>query len=149
MRDEYRKKRGLVQENTDLRKQVADLKQAALERRRVEDGLRHDRELLRALLNQSPHPLCLVDGEGLPLLANQSFVELLGYASPGELIRLAGALGLVLGHAPGGSNDADPLLAKLVLRRSDGVGVAHPVLTAMVPGTTYRSLTVMVSAQPA
>ena len=39
MRDQHRDKRDLINEVTDLRKQVADLKQAAAARRRVEEQL--------------------------------------------------------------------------------------------------------------
>lgn len=147
MRDQHRDKRDLVNEVTDLRKQVADLKQAATERRRVEDGLRNDRELLRTLLDQTPHPLCLLSRAGAPLLANHAFVELLGYGSVGELVRMAGELGLfseqaVLDFAPAPPRD-------LTFRRSDGVGLVLPAIASAVAGTEYLSIAVVTSPQPA
>ena len=149
MRDEYRKKRGLVHENTDLRKQVADLKQAALERRRVEEGLRHDRDQLRMLLDQAPHPLCLMTADGTPLLANRPFVELLGYASPGELLRIGADLGVVVGRAvtadgtePGGLHD-------VTFRRCNGDSIVTAVTSSLVPGTDLLAITVLATPQAA
>ena len=145
MRDQHRDKRDLVNEITDLRKQVADLKQAAVERRRVEDGLLRDRELFRALLDQAPHALCLLSGAGAPLLANQPFVELLGYASPGELVRLAGELGLVTGD----SELAPDRRREVAFRRFDGGTLVAPTLSVQVPGTDYLAITVLASPQTA
>jgi PAS domain-containing protein len=143
MRDQHRDKRDLVNEITDLRKQVADLKHSATERRRVEDGLLRDRELFRALLDQAPHALCLLSAAGAPLLANQPFVELLGYASPGELVRLAGELGLVLGD-PGLTPDQ---LQDVAFRRSDGGTFVTPTLSSRVPGTDYLAITILTNPQ--
>jgi len=149
MRDEYRKKRGLVQENTDLRKQVADLKQAAIERRRVEDGLRHDRELLRLLLDQAPHPLFLLRSDGAPILANQPFLDLLGYTSVGELVRVGGDLGVVLG--PGTlAQGADPVeMRDVTFRRFNGDNLVAGAKAAGIPGTDYLAITVLATPQAA
>jgi PAS domain-containing protein len=141
MRDQYRDKRELVNELTDLRKQVADLKQSAAERRRVEEGLRHDRELLRALLDRAPHPLCLLTTAGAPLLANHAFAQMLGYASAGELVRLGRDLGVVMGDsalaaAPGQPRD-------LTFRRRDGDGLVLPAISSVVPGTEYLAITIV------
>ncbi len=142
MRDQYRDKRELVNELTDLRKQVADLKQSAAERRRVEEGLRHDRELMRALLDRAPHPLCLLTTAGAPLLANHAFAQMLGYASVGELVRLGSDLGVVMGDsalaaaAPGQPRD-------LTFRRRDGDGLVLPAISSVVPGTEYLAITVV------
>jgi PAS domain-containing protein len=141
MRDQYRDKRELVNELTDLRKQVADLKQSAAERRRVEEGLRHDRELLRALLDRAPHPLCLLTTAGAPLLANHAFAQMLGYASAGELVRLGRDLGVGMGDsalaaAPGQPRD-------LTFRRRDGDGLVLPAISSVVPGTEYLAITIV------
>ena len=149
MRDQHRDKRDLVNEVTDLRKQVADLKQAAAERRRVEDGLRHDRELLRGLLDQAPHPLCLLTATGAPLLANRAFAELLGYASSGELVRLAGELGLVVGDDALGNGHSPDLSRELTFRRSNGASLTAPVISAVVPRTEFLAVTVLTHQQPA
>lgn len=143
MRDQFRDKRDLVIELTDLRKQVGDLKLAAAERRRVEDGLRYDRELLHALLNQAPHPLCLLTSAGTPLLANHAFAQLLGYASAGELVRLGRDLGLVMG-APvlGGIQPTD-----ITFRRSDGIGQVLPAISSVVPGTEFLAITIAANPQ--
>ena len=147
MRDQHRDKRDLINEVTDLRKQVADLKQAASERRRVEDGLRHDRELLRGLLDQAPHPLCLLTSTGLPLLANRAFVELLGYASSGELVRLGGELGIVVGDAALGSGNLPDQSRGLTFRRCDGASLTAPVISAVVPRTEFLAITVLTHQQ--
>jgi PAS domain-containing protein len=97
MRDLSKGKAYLVDEMGDLRKQVADLKQSATERRRIEDGLRREGEQLHALLDASPVALCLLSPAGRPVQANQPFARLLGYTSPGELIRLGGDLGIFMG----------------------------------------------------
>jgi len=149
MRDQHRDKRELITELTDLRKQVTDLKQAAAERRRVEEGIRRDRDLLRALLDQSPHPLCLMTTSGAPLLANAPFAELLGYASPGELVRLGGALG-VLAVSDAWSADRVPDTPRdLAFRRRDGGSLILPALAAPVPGTEQVAVAIASSAQAA
>lgn len=147
MRDQHRSKQELVNENTDLRKQVADLKQAAAERRRVEDTLRHNAELLRCLLDQAPHPLCLLDSNASPLLANRAFVELLGYQSPGELVRLGAALGLIIGDESHGIESPAPITREITFRRSDGAGLTAAVLSTVVPRTDYLAITVLTDQQ--
>jgi PAS domain-containing protein len=96
MRDLSKGKSDLVDSNSDLRKQVADLKQSAMERRRVEEGLRREGEQLHALLDGSPVALCLLGPDSKPVQVNQPFARLLGYTSPGEVIRLGGDIGLFL-----------------------------------------------------
>ena len=147
MRDQHRDKRELVNELTDLRKQVADLKQSAAERRRVEDGLRHDRELLHALLNQAPHPLCLLTTAGTPLLANHAFAQLLGYASAGELVRLGRDLGLVMGDSGLGGAETPVQPKEITFRRSDGDGLVLPAISSVVPGTEYLAITIVANQQ--
>ncbi|HMU61920.1 MAG TPA: PAS domain-containing protein [Gemmatimonadales bacterium] len=148
MRDQHRSKQELINENTDLRKQVADLKQAAAERRRIEDTLRSDRELHRALLDQAPHPLCLLDSNAVPLLANRAFVDLLGYRSPGELIRLGSELGLVVGDRSSGGGPPDAMAREITFRRSNGEALTAPVLSTVVPRTDLLAITVLTNLQP-
>jgi PAS domain-containing protein len=147
MRDQHRDKRDIVNELNDVRKQVADLKQAALERRRVEDGLRHDRELLRTLLDLAPHPLCLLTAAGSPVLANHAFAELLGYASAGELVRMGKDLGLVLGTAAPAGSMAPIQPRDVTFRRSDGIGLVLPAITSAVPDTEYLAITILTNQQ--
>jgi PAS domain-containing protein len=147
MRDQHRDKRELVNELTDLRKQVADLKQSAAERRRVEDGLRYDRELLHALLNQAPHPLCLLTTAGTPLLANHAFAQLLGYASAGELVRLGRDLGLVMGDSGLGGAEMPVQPKEITFRRRDGDGLVLPAISSVVPGTEYLAITIVANQQ--
>lgn len=143
MRDQHKDKRELITELTDLRKQVSDLKQAAAERRRIEDGVRHDREQLHALLNQAPHPLCLLTTAGTPLLANQAFAQLLGYSSAGELVRIGRDLGLVLGDAGIVAAQSPIQPRDITFRRSDGNALVLPAISSVVPGTEYLAITVV------
>jgi len=147
MRDQHRSKQELISENTDLRKQVVDLKLAAAERRRVEDTLRYDRELLRALLDQAPHPLCLLDSNASPLVANRAFIDLLGYASSGELIRLGGEFGLFVEDGLPPTDRATAPATELTFRRSDGARLTAPVISAVVPRTEYLAITVLTNQQ--
>lgn len=149
MRDQHRSKQELLNELTDLRKQVLDLKQAAVERRRVEDGLRHDRELLRTLLDQSPSPLCLATLAGAPLVANRAFLTLLGYGSIGELVRIGGDLGLVVGTPVGANGQSSLHIRELTFRRGDGASAVLPAVCAVVPGTEYLSIAFATNPQPA
>ena len=125
MRDQHRGKNELIDEVTGLRKQVTDLKQAQLERRRIEDGLRRAEEQLRTLLDAAPVGLCLMTPSGEPVLANARLAGMLGYESPQELVRLGGSLGLVADEA--GRNwlrtcagDAAPGQTAMMFRCRDG-----------------------------
>ena len=94
MRDNHRPKQDLVHEVTGLRKQILDLKEAMVARRRVEDALRDAEALLRSLTDGAPVGLCLFRRDGTPLAANGPFARMLGYDSPAELQRIGGVLGV-------------------------------------------------------
>jgi PAS domain S-box-containing protein len=68
-------------EVTALRKQVSDLKEAAVERRRVETAVRASEELYRGTVDQAPVGILRLDPNGKVLLTNPAFVETLGYSS--------------------------------------------------------------------
>jgi PAS domain-containing protein len=76
MRDQHRTRQELFVEVTALRKQVADLKEAMLARRRIEDALRRAEEQLRTLTDSAPVGLCLFHPDGTPILANRPFAQL-------------------------------------------------------------------------
>lgn len=126
MRDQHRDKRDLINELEGLRKQVTDLKQAAAERRRLEDALRREEELLRALVETAPVRLCLVTPQGEPLIANHAFAKMLGYGSPGELVRLSRDLGLWR-EAPSGGGEAPTPVG---FKRKDGSELTVPAVRA-------------------
>lgn len=133
MRDQNRGKHELLDDVTGLRKQVADLKQSQLERRRIEDGLRKSEEELRTLLDSAPVGVCLLSGSGEPLLANSRMARLLGYSSPNEMIRLGATIGVIADAA--GRNwireraeDISPAQASISFRRRDGSLVELPAL---------------------
>ena len=94
MRDEHRPKQDLIHEVTGLRKQILDLKDAMVARRRVEDALRTTESMLRALADGVPVGLCLFRHDGTPLTANSPFARMLGYDSPTELQRIGSVLGV-------------------------------------------------------
>jgi PAS domain S-box-containing protein len=99
MRDEHRPKQDLINEVVGLRKQIADLKEAAVARRRVEDALRASEEHYRALVEQAPAGICRVSRSGEFLAVNSAFAAMLGYASRSEALELARISGLFADHA--------------------------------------------------
>ena len=78
-----------------LQKQVNDLKDAAVAQRRVEMALRDAADFARAVLDDSPFPLCKLSDDGKVLYANQAMVGFLGYASRKELLDLLPILGML------------------------------------------------------
>src|SRR4029079_13034859 len=94
MRDEHRPKQDLINEVIGLRKQIADLKEAAVARRRVEDALRASEEHYRVLVEQAPAGICRVSRSGDFLAVNSAFAAMLGYASRSEALELARISGL-------------------------------------------------------
>jgi PAS domain S-box-containing protein len=94
MRDNHRPKQDLIHEVTGLRKQITDLKEAMVGRRRVEDALREAESRLRSLTDSAPVGLCLFGSDGTALVANLPFARMLGYDSPAELQRVGGVLGV-------------------------------------------------------
>lgn len=94
MRDDHRPKHDLVHEVTGLRKQISDLKEAMIARRRVEEALREAESRLRSLTDSAPVGLCLFRRDGTPVVANAPFARMLGYDSPAELQRVGGVLGI-------------------------------------------------------
>ena len=89
MRDEHRPKQDLINEVVGLRKQIADLKEAAVARRRVEEALRASEEHYRALVEQAPAGICRVNRNGELLAVNSAFAAMLGYASRSEALEIA------------------------------------------------------------
>jgi PAS domain-containing protein len=94
MRDNHRPKQDLIHEVTGLRKQIVDLKEAMVARRRVEDALREAESRLRSLADGAPVGLCLFRRDGAPLTSNVPFARMLGYESPAELQRIGSVLGV-------------------------------------------------------
>ena len=94
MRDNHRPKQDLIHEVTGLRKQIVDLKEAMVARRRVEEALREAESRLRSLADGAPVGLCLLRQDGTPLTSNVPFARMLGYDSPAELQRIGSVLGV-------------------------------------------------------
>ena len=99
MRDEHRPKQDLINEVVGLRKQIADLKEAAVARRRVEDALRASEEHYRALVEQAPAGICRVGRGGDILAVNSALAAMLGYASRSEALELMRISGLFADRA--------------------------------------------------
>lgn len=136
MRDNHRPKQDLIHEVTGLRKQIVDIREAMVARRRVEDALREAEARLRSMTDGAPVGLCLFRGDGTPLTANTPFARMLGYDSPTELQRIGSVLGIfasaeelsrVLGSStPGHGSGA-------FFRNKDGSHVCLSVLAARCP----------------
>jgi PAS domain-containing protein len=85
MSDEHKSKRELVIGPWPWRKQVQDLKEAALARRRVEDAVRAAEGLCRLALDQAPVGLLVLDPDGEVRLVNAWLLHELGYVSRQDL----------------------------------------------------------------
>ena len=83
-----------------LQKQINDLKESALAQRRVEMALRDAAEFARAVLDDSPIPICRLAEDGKVVYANAAMVGFLGYASRKELLDLLPILGLLSNGEP-------------------------------------------------
>jgi PAS domain S-box-containing protein len=75
-----------------LRKQVADLKEAAFARKRVEDALRQSEAWHRSLVERCPAALGVIDANGYLRFANDAFARKLGYSSKAELLELGAGI---------------------------------------------------------
>lgn len=74
-------RKGLSSDVTALRKQVSDLKEAAIERRRVEAAVRASEELYHAVVDEAPVAMMRIDPQGKILVVNPAFITRLGYTS--------------------------------------------------------------------
>jgi len=117
MRDEHRPKQDLIHEVVGLRKQIADLKEAAVSRRRVEEALRESEEHYRALVEQAPAGICRIGQTGELLAANSAFAAMLGYASRKEVVELARISGLFTDTA-----ERERVMTLLASAASTGIG---------------------------
>jgi PAS domain S-box-containing protein len=84
----HQKSQQQVDEVIALRKQVADLKEAATARKRVEDALRRSELWHRSLVERCPVGLGEIDASGYLLFANDAFARQLEYSSKTELLAL-------------------------------------------------------------
>ena len=78
-----------------LQKQITDLKEAAVAQRRLEQALRDAADFARAVLDDSPLPLCKLTDDGKVIYANEAMVGFLGYGSRKELLDLVPILGML------------------------------------------------------
>jgi PAS domain S-box-containing protein len=94
MRDQHRPKQDLINEVIGLRKQVADLKQAAVVRWRAEEALRRSEEQYRALVEYVPGGICRLSQDGDFVQVNGAFAAMLGYETRGEATELGRVVGI-------------------------------------------------------
>lgn len=94
MRDQHRPKQELINEVIGLRKQVADLKQAAVVRWRAEEALRRSEEQYRALVEYVPGGICRLSPEGEFVQVNGAFAAMLGYETRGEAMEVGRVVGI-------------------------------------------------------
>lgn len=147
MRDEHRPKQELIHEIASLRKQVIDLKEAMIARRRVEDALRGAHNLLRTLTDDAPVGLCLFLRDGTLLTANRTFARLLGYDSPAELQAVGGVLGVFAtpeeqSRALGEAGGIDQRMEQACFRTKQGCRRAHTMIAA--DGAEQQSIVAVV-----
>jgi PAS domain-containing protein len=152
MRDEHRPKHELIHEIAGLRKQIVDLKEAMIARRRVEDALRAAESVLRTLADGAPVGLCLFRPDGTPLRANTPFAHLLGYDSPAELQRIGSVLGVFASPDEGSrvlssrkNGHADPCA---LFRAKDGEQRRLRVMAASCPEGDLLTVAVFDPTQP-
>jgi PAS domain S-box-containing protein len=152
MRDEHRPKHELIHEIAGLRKQIIDLKEAMIARRRVEDALRAAESVLRTLADGAPIGLCLFRRDGTPLRANSPFARMLGYDSPAELQRIGSVLGVFANPDEGSSvlsnrrnGDGEPCA---VFRTKDGAQRRLRVMAASCPEGDSVTVAVFDPTQP-
>lgn len=99
MRDQHKPKQDLINEVVGLRKQVADLKEAAVARWRAEEALRRSEEQYRALVEYVPGAICRVAPDGRFVQVNTAFAELLGFDTRGEVVENGRSMGLFAGDS--------------------------------------------------
>jgi PAS domain S-box-containing protein len=136
MRDDHRPKQELIQEITGLRKQVADLKETMIARRRIEDALRAAESLLRALSDGAPVGLGLFRNDGTLLTANKPLARMLGYESPAELQAMSAVFGVFAdpeerSRALSSAGVKEPA-REARFRRKDGCRRSHAVLAGQL-----------------
>ena len=148
MRDQHRPKQDLITEVIGLRKQIADLHEAMIVRRRVEDALRESERQLRALVDAAPVGICLVRPDGTPFAANRPFARLLGYETTAELLRVGGTLGVFAGREEQGRVLAlvecgVERTVAVVFRRKDGTRQAFGVIGSVAKDLDAVALAVV------
>ncbi len=156
MRDQHKPKQDLINEVIGLRKQVADLKEAAVARWRAEEALRRSEEQYRALVEYVPGAICRMSPDGEFLQANNAFAELLGYASRSETLELGRMVGIFDGQperdrvldAFRAAESVQGLGARL--RRRDGAPTAVQVSGRAVRGKdgTIEGFAILVIPDP-
>jgi PAS domain-containing protein len=146
MRDEHRSKQELIHEITGLRKQIMDLKDAMVARRRVEDALREAESVLRALIDGAPVGLCLFQRDGTLLAANRPIANMLGYDTAAELQRVGGALGVFTGLEEQsrilGAAACAPSASQALFRHKDGLRSCLKVLSLRCASTDTAVLVI-------
>lgn len=147
MRDNHRPKQDLVHEVTGLRKQILDLKEAMVARRRVEEALREAESRLRSLTDGAPVGLCLFRQDGTPLTCNAPFARMLGYDSPAELQRIGGVLGIFAtpeerSRVLGGVEREPGSILGVIFRHKGGGRLSLSAMAAASPGQDTVALVI-------
>ena len=93
MRDDNRPRQELVNEVIGLRKQVQDLKDAAVARWRAEQAVRRSEEEYRSLVEEAPGGICRLGPEGQFEQLNVVLARLLGYETRSEALEIARTFG--------------------------------------------------------
>lgn len=86
MKDENKTKEQLINELTEMRKRITELERLGTERKRAEEGLLHERELLDTLMNNIPDSIYFKDNKSRFIRINKAQAEALGISNPHQAI---------------------------------------------------------------
>jgi len=87
MKDEDKRKKQLIDELIEMRREVAELKASQAERKRAVEALRRSEERYRTLFEQSKDAVYITTRDGKFVNINTSFLDLFGYSRE-ELLEL-------------------------------------------------------------
>jgi len=118
----------IIDELAELRQRVAKLEAADAERKRAEEALAHERDLLQALMDNIPDTIYFKDTASRFVRVNKAQAQVLGVDDPKEAIGKTDFDFFTLGHARDAYEDeqevvksGQPLIGKVErIRRADG-----------------------------
>jgi rsbT co-antagonist protein RsbR len=86
MKDQEKTKEQLVKELAECRQRLAELEASEAERKRAEEELAGERNLLRTLIDNMPDAIYVKDAQSRFVVANQGIAEVMGTGTPEGLL---------------------------------------------------------------
>jgi len=86
MKDEKKTKKQLIDELTEMRQRIAELEKAETERKRAEEALAQEQNLLRALMDNIPDYIYFKDRESRFIRTTKAHAKTFGLSDPAEAI---------------------------------------------------------------